>query len=295
MLEGLLIRYLRGTEHPGKLRIVRWLGRHVIPDQGLVALVEPGVRLYLHPRDWIEYLLLRHGRYEPMTLDFLARNLAPGDRALLAGVNNGLHTIVAAQAVGPNGRVLGVEPQPASLLRARVNLELNGVADRVLLVAAALGDEPALLPMKWSSPENPGGVSLLDRGPGFTVTVITLAEILRELCGGPLRLLLLDVQGYETQALRGLDPGRLPDLVVVEDAPDFLTKVGVSRDAVYSQLTDLGYRLHDLNGSPVAAPCPLPELNLVGVRPGATVHWSPVEPELRDRLQRSETAGDRRP
>ena len=114
MFTNLLLRYIRSPEHPGKYRFVQWLGRHVVPSDGLVAEVDPRVRLSLHPRDWIEYALIREGRYEPLTLAFLARNLRLADTALLAGVNNGLHVIVAARAVGQEGCVIGVEPQPAA-------------------------------------------------------------------------------------------------------------------------------------------------------------------------------------
>ena len=83
------------------LRMVRWLGRHVVPPDGVVADVDPRVRLSLQfRRDWVEYSLIREGQYEPLTLAFLSRNLRPLDNALLAGVNNGLHIIIAARAVG---------------------------------------------------------------------------------------------------------------------------------------------------------------------------------------------------
>jgi hypothetical protein len=77
MVNGLLRGYLRLRDHPGKYRFAQWLGRHVIPEQGLPAQVYPGIKLLLHPRDWIEYVLLTRGQYEPLTLRFLMDNLAP--------------------------------------------------------------------------------------------------------------------------------------------------------------------------------------------------------------------------
>jgi hypothetical protein len=152
--DALLAAYVRGPDHPMKYRVVQWLGRRVIPERGIRAPAHPDLELYLHPRDWIEYQLLRGGRYEPLTLAFLSANLRPGDAAVLAGVNFGQHVAVAARAVGPSGLVVGVEPQPAALLRAARNLRLNGLAAQVRLVSAALGRTDALLPMRWSQPEN---------------------------------------------------------------------------------------------------------------------------------------------
>jgi FkbM family methyltransferase len=274
VLDQLLIRYLRMPEHPAKYRIALWLGRWAFPPEGVVAEVPPGVRLHLHPRDWIEYLLLRGNAYEPATLDFISRNLQPGDNALLAGVNNGLHVIVAAKAVGTNGRVIGVEPQPAALLRARRNIEINSVAGTVRLVEAALGPEPSLSHMAWSSGENTGTASLFDAGPGVTVPIIPLSTILDAVCEGPLRLMLLDVQGYEVPALRGLGTGRIPDLLIVEDSEDWQEKSGNTRKTLRAQLSAMGYELRDLFGRLLAEDGPEPhEVNVVAVRAGVHVMW----------------------
>lgn len=155
--DRLLKRYISAPDHPTKYRLVRWLGRHVASRGGIVASVHPGVMLRMNPLDWIEYLMLRDGSYEPLTLDLMQRNLGPADSAVLAGVNNGLHAIVAARAVGATGKVVGCEPQPGALLRARLNMELNGMSDGPLrLVACALGSGRGLAPMAWSTTDNPG-------------------------------------------------------------------------------------------------------------------------------------------
>jgi len=274
VLDQLLIRYLRSPEHPAKYRIAQWLGRWAFPPQGVVATVPPGVRLHLHSHDWIEYLLLQGHAYEPATLDFISRNLRAGDNALLAGVNNGLHVIVAARAVGSNGCVIGVEPQPAALLRARRNIEINALAGAVRLVEAALGAKPSLTHMAWSSAENTGTASLFDTGPGFTVPVIPLSAILDAFCQGPLRLMLLDVQGYEAPALHGLGTGRLPDILIVEDSRDWQEKSGSTRKALRGQLRAMGCQLQDLFGQVLSEDGPEPpESNLVATRPGVDVVW----------------------
>ncbi len=271
--DGLLRWYVRTPEHPMKYRIVQWLGRHVFPDAGVRAPAYPRLDLLLHPRDWIEYLLLRGDRYEPRTLDFLAANLAPGQAVLLAGVNFGQHVAVAARAVGPTGLVIGVEPQPRALLRAAANLQHNGLSAQVRLVGAALGEREDLLPMAWSSPHHPGVASLLDEGDGLTVPIVRASRLIGALARRRLRLLLLDVQGYELKALAGLDPPDYPDVVVVEMERVLLERAGATPATLCGALARMGYALHDLNGRPVQASDALLENNLVGVRPGATVRW----------------------
>jgi len=274
MRNRLITGYLRAPEHPGKLRVVRALARTVIPDAGVVATVDGGLRLYLHPRDWIEYLLLRGTSYEPLTLDFMRANLRPGDAAILAGVNFGLHVAVAAGAVSRDGMVVGVEPQPAALMRARLNLDLNGLGSQVRLVAAALGATEQLVSMAWSNPENAGAASLLDQGSSFAIPMIRIGTILPILGSRPFRLLLLDVQGYELEVLAGADLERGPEVMIVELDPDFLSRMGSAPGQITQRLAAAGYDLYDILGGD-ARPrlLDLPERNLVAVRRGVSVRW----------------------
>ncbi len=275
MLAKFLQTYISGPEHRGKYRVVQWLGRHVVPARGVVGTVHPGERLWLHPLDWVDYHILKDGRYEPLTLDFLRTNLRPGDRSILAGINNGLHVIVAARAAGAAGLTIGCDPQPAALLRTRANLELSGLSTAaVRLVAAALGRAPALVPVSWPPSDNPGAASLLSEGEGFLTTVVDLAG-LATACGlDRVRLLLLDVQGYECEVLAGLGATLRPEIAVIEDAPEFFDRASPGRVALHDLLRSQGYALHDLYGQPVdAGGPPICENNLVGLQPGVEFRW----------------------
>jgi FkbM family methyltransferase len=289
VLNALLLRYIRSPEHPGKYRVVRWLGRHVVPPDGLVAEVDPRVQLSLHPRDWVEYSLIRDGYYEPLTLTFLSRNLRPSENAVLAGVNNGLHVIVAARAVGEKGRVIGVDPQPGAVLRTRRNINLNRVAGPVRLLAAALGAQAAFTHMPWADSGNQGAASLFDSGPGFEVPLVTLASVLDALCSGTVRLMLLDVQGYEGPALQGLKDHR-PELLVVEDSDEYLVRAGSTRAHMYAQMREMGYSLHDVFGNAIGESGPMPaECNVISVYRGVDVNWCPGPGTTTDTRQNAGT------
>ena len=278
--DRIIASYLRGPEHPAKLRVIRALSSTIIPESGIIAAV-PGapsdIRLFLHPRDWIEYLLLRGMAYEPRTLAFIRMNLHSGHGAIFAGVNFGLHAASAALAVGPQGLILGVEPQPAALLRARMNFELNRLESRIVLVEAAVGAEEGLAHMAWSKPDNPGAASLLDQQPGFTVSMIRLRSLMPLLGGRLFRLLLLDVQGFEPEVLKGIDFTQGPDIAVIEIDREFISRAGVSPESLARTLTEAGYNLFTIDGEdPGQRWFDLPELNLVAVREGAEVRWSQI-------------------
>jgi len=82
----------------------------------------------------------QHGRL----LQLLAR-IAGARRVLEIGTLAGYSTINLARGVGPDGRVVTLEYEPAHAEVARANLDRAGVADRVeILVGAALDTLPTL-------------------------------------------------------------------------------------------------------------------------------------------------------
>src|SRR5882724_6714622 len=68
------------------------------------------VELAEHVQRWIYFF----GVYEKDTVDWFRSNLRPGMVVLDIGANVGQYTLIAAGAVGPNGRVHAFEPNPIS-------------------------------------------------------------------------------------------------------------------------------------------------------------------------------------
>lgn len=262
--------YCRGRHYRGKIHAARLLGRWLLPVEGGKYTLSDGTRMLLHPRDWIEYRLLQRGDYEPLTLEFLRRNLKPGQTAVLAGVNIGLHVIVASRAVGPDGHVVGIEPQPASLLRARANILLNDLPDNVVLVSGGLGSKTCVLPMAPAPSHNSGMASFLE-DTGSRCPLHIGVQPLEELLGliGMERpdLMLLDVEGFELEVLRGMSRQTAPGILIVETKGRHLTKAGASEALLFRQLGELEYdRYFDLCGKTAKAGQDVPEFNLVAIR-----------------------------
>jgi hypothetical protein len=87
------------------------------------------------------------------------------------------------------------------------------------------------------------------------------------------------VQGFEVEALAGLDPEHLPGILVVEADPEFLGRAGTTVPALFARMQALGYVLRALTGAAAAPSAALAESNIVGVLPGIDVTW--VNPPLR--------------
>lgn len=267
----LLQHYLRAPDHPAKLRLTRWLGRRF--PGGVRTRLAGGIVLYLSPADWIEYLLLRGDEYEPATRAFIRHNLRQGDGAIFAGVNFGLHVVDAALAVGASGHIVGVEPQPRARARAARNLVANGASAQATIVAKALAAAAGRTTMAWAALDNAGTASLLTGGPGFEVELVPLSHVEVELRGAPFRVLLLDVQGYELEALGGL--GTLPDVIVCEALDEWLSLMNSGVEALGDALLSRGYGLFDVFGRPVskAGLADIEEHNVCAVMAGRGVSW----------------------
>jgi FkbM family methyltransferase len=116
----------------------------------------------------------------------IAALVKPGSILLDLGTNVGITAIVLAKLY-PHARVVGVEPAPPNFAAAVANVRENGVADRVLIVNAALATAGDLT-MHFSV-QNPGASSLskefFDLGAmqdlgsrTYTVASVSLDELL---------------------------------------------------------------------------------------------------------------------
>jgi len=272
-LASALRAYVRAPAHPAKYRVERWLGDWLLPHEGGVFEVQSDVRLRLHPRDWIEYTLIRDAQYEPLTLHFLEANLHRVQQAMLAGVNFGLHVVVASRAAGDSGMVVGVDPQQSALDRTRSHLALNCAETNVRLVAAALGAAGQILVMDDPPETNTGAANVRKPGTGPLCAVSMAAgELWRALRTGQPSpdLCLLDVEGYEGEVLAGFDPSFRPGVMIVELWDPFLREVEWSNERVCALLTSMGYELFTLDGQPTTGATALPEHNVVAVHTART-------------------------
>ncbi|WP_165943228.1 FkbM family methyltransferase [Roseicella aquatilis] len=145
------------TPLAGNLLLCRVLGRYKF-------LVE-ATDLTLAPH------LMLDGYWEWWTTSFLARNLRRGESVADAGAGIGYFSLLAADLVGPQGRVLAIEPNPASAELVRRNVRLNGFADRVAVEEAALAPAENRLVRLAVPPDSPMDAQLLPQSLGRAAPV----------------------------------------------------------------------------------------------------------------------------
>ena len=111
--------------------------------QKLICLFIPeeieisGVTLVLNRDDAIVSGSLTLGCYESYNMKLFEKLLRPGMGVIDVGANIGLYSAIAARIVGPNGRVIAIEPDATNCSFLRRTKERNGLANLTILQKAA--------------------------------------------------------------------------------------------------------------------------------------------------------------
>ncbi len=182
--------------------------------------------------------------YDVDEMDFMIRYLRPGDGFVDVGANIGTYSMLARRLVGPTGHVVAYEPDPVATRRFRENIELNRI-ENVRLHEAAVADAAGTVEFledydvsnRIHSEQDGDAVATR------TVEVVTLDETLH---GHTAALGKLDVEGYETAALRGAS-GRLadadPPVWQVEIFDRQLARAGTTRSELLDVLERADFEL----------------------------------------------------
>ena len=160
-----------------------------------------GVMLYSLHDIYIGRSLEVYGQYAEDEAELYQRLLKPGQVAVEAGANIGAHTLVLAQAVGPQGMVVAAEPQRIVYQLLCANLALNNVKN-VQARICGFGAEQATMrvpPRDYERDGNFGALSLAADGPGEAVSVLPIDSIGLKRC----HLIKIDVEGMERAVLEG--------------------------------------------------------------------------------------------
>ncbi|MBS7812067.1 FkbM family methyltransferase [Roseococcus pinisoli] len=220
------------------------------------AEIRDGLKLWLDLADHGVSLGCLRGGWEPAETDFVLAVLEAGDCFVDVGANIGWFSVLAAQAVGPGGRVYSFEPREDLSRRLRQSIADNGFDERCRIETIALGAEEGSIELAWVPDErNPGhsflvpgalpeGAASLGRVPVRPLDALGIE--------GPVRLIKIDVEGAELLVLRGAQSliARDRPILLFEIFPEWLRRVsGTTADALLTQLRGCGYRLFCLGES----------------------------------------------
>lgn len=208
--------------------------------------------MQLDAQEWLQIGMLGGDEHEPKTIALLKHLLRPSDISIDIGAHVGFHALIAARCVGSSGEVLAVDPQPYNADRILTNSALNGL-DNILVVVAAAGARSGSIELHNQKPSDKarltalgGGVS--DTSARFEVPLIALDDLCARREIVRVRLIKIDVEGYEAEVLAGADSTlKVTDHVIFEWLPD-------SNIFEINRITEIlkgaGFELKQVDGSP---------------------------------------------
>ena len=267
-LDAALVTYARAVEHPAKIRFLRWLARRLVAGRLRVRYAR-GATIAIDPSDYIGWAVLRTGHYEPASLG-LALQIISERPGLFVDVGANFGWYSCAVAVIAGATVISIEPDCENCAALRANLALNQLSN-VTVINGAVGAHFAPVQLVRRARWNSGTVAIRSSEEeagirGDWVATMPLDLLLERIVAPPVRpvLLKLDVEGFEPQALAGLDfagPFR-PQHILMEFDPVLSTGAWGSLSAVRAFFTAKGYLLFDVFGRPLSEDQPLQEANI---------------------------------
>lgn len=231
------------------LGLWRWIWRkHVLRQPYQIRRIHDYSMYLDHRVPGVSRPLAIHGSREEDKTELLRRELEPGMVHLDLGANIGYYALFAARRVGPNGRVICLEPDPRNLEVLRRNVALNKMDGFVEVHALAASDATGQATMYTAAASNLNTlvkqveVKASSARP-VSVETVTI-DALMAARGGHLNFLRMDIEGYEVEALRGamktLEASPPPCKILLETHAQMY---GPDRDfgLVLRQLYSLGF------------------------------------------------------
>lgn len=262
----MLLAYVRGREHPGKVRIFHWLSRMLVGGRLEMRHGSPAI-FELDPRDYVPWAMVRTGAYEPESLK-LALRLMGEEPGLFVDVGANFGLFTCAIATIPEARILSLEPDADNCRMLRRNVAKNSFGN-VTIRQIAAGAKAGLVQLVRRRAGNSGTVAVRQaedsHAPqGEWIKVQPLKDILAE-HEGPGRapiLVKIDVEGFERQVLDGIDlsGAARPRHIIFEYVPEFGTWQSFEEMRAY--FAARAYHLTDVRGRPITDAREILEYNI---------------------------------
>lgn len=196
---------------------IKWV---ILPKvRGPIAVpISYGFNLIVDPKNDIglERQIFETGSYETGTLHVISKCLRKGDTFLDVGSNIGLMSLLAAKVVGCEGQVYAFEPESQTFAILSRNIEINGFKN-IKAHELALGASSSTARIFRQVRKREAATLIGPAGNttgGKEVPIETLDKFINEKNISNVRMIKIDVQGWELEVLKGA-----PNILSNPDAP----------------------------------------------------------------------------
>ncbi len=189
--------------------------------------------------------------YEPRVWEYLMRHVRPNDRIVDVGAFIGLYAVALGKRLGPSGQVFAFEPEENNYQALCEHVQLNGLAEKVRPIRAAVSSSCGRIAFVSKSCESHVSLSPAANDSLTNIECVTLDSVFPK---EALDIMKIDVEGYEESVLKGAskllsDVQRRPRLLCVEVHPFAWAEAGTTSESLISLLEGAGYSITDLEGN----------------------------------------------
>jgi FkbM family methyltransferase len=232
----------------------------------------PGGRLtgdgefYLDVRGLMIYYNVRHPGWTPGDGQSLevpsGRQSTPLEQFILGavaddgvyvdiGANNGFFYALQVAQSHHYAMVFAFEPDPQILPHLERNVRCNGFEGRIEIIRSAVSDRSGTARLTAGLGASGYLLEPVAAEPGIGVACTTLDEFVQQRAISRVDLVKVDIEGHEERMLAGSRRTllELRPLLVLELAPELLSRSGGSRNGVVRLLTEVRYSLYDVKFS----------------------------------------------
>lgn len=202
-----------------------------------------GFSIYCDRRDVIGLSIIKDGQWEPLVSDTICAILKPGDVAIDIGANMGYDALLMSHLVGDTGMVIAFEPDLDNLSRFLRSVLVNRRTN-IVVQSIALSDDVGKAIISTPPTENLGTSNMRPSGASHGRPILTtkLDSLLRAKDFGRIKLVKMDVEGFEHKVLKGMSNllDRI-DYLTCEINHEFLKECGSSAKEIFDVLEPSGF------------------------------------------------------
>lgn len=189
------------------------------------------------------------GAYEPTESGWIRQCLGRGDTFIDVGANFGHYTTLAASLVGSEGQIFAFEPSPIANRVLEEAIVTSNIAN-IVLAKSAVGKANGSVSLFLPTSRSLHSPSTLRSDPAFLevevpVVALDCFEPLKNI--GQIKLMKIDVEGYEPDVLAGAEhliEARRIENIFCEFNSWWLSLNSTTPKQLLERFLDLGYKIH---------------------------------------------------
>jgi len=259
-----LLFYVRNVpNHPFKLRFVNTINDFFFND-AIQLKTDRDARFRLSSREQTGHDIIVQGAYEPVTVGLAKTIMQDGGVFFDVGANIGLFSIQLSMI--ENVVVYAVEPSAGIFSKLLKNIRLSH-AENIHPINIGLSYQDGFAYMFNKHPGNLGTTKVVEKieQDSHLIRLCTLAELLTYLKITEIKLMKIDVEGYELNVLKGLFEDRntiYPENLILE-FNELIEETGHNQRESFEYILGLGYAPFNVLEQPWQFGESLPESNLL--------------------------------